>query len=161
MFLVAHLDRVVEGPEGRVVSAAHCRVLGPHVHFEVLKKVVVLVRAERNHHANRARERGVDKGVVAAWNESRLLQRCDGLAQVEGAEQIDLGRRSVEHSSVPKTLLARRVDVCVVRGARWNTALSKEPESALAACSFRNTRSTSIRLTTTRLPNLSAIATVL
>ena len=41
---ISYLDWVVEGSESRVVSAAKSRVLGSHVHFQVLEKVVILFR---------------------------------------------------------------------------------------------------------------------
>lgn len=47
---VAHLDREVVGAEGQVVPAAQRRVLRPHVHLEVLEKVVVLQNNKRPRH---------------------------------------------------------------------------------------------------------------
>ena len=95
------LDRVVVGPEAGVIAAAQGGVLGAHVHLEVLEEVVVLVGAERHEHADGAGEGCVDDGVVAARDQRGLLQTGHGLAQVEGAEQVDFLGGAVEQASVP------------------------------------------------------------
>ena len=39
---IAHLDRVIVGPEGEMVPPTQWRVFCPHVHLEVLEEVQVL-----------------------------------------------------------------------------------------------------------------------
>lgn len=48
------LHRIVVRPEGQMIPAAERRMLGSHVHLEVLKEIVILVAGERHEDAHSA-----------------------------------------------------------------------------------------------------------
>lgn len=56
-----------------MLAAAQGRILGPHVHLEVLEEVLVFVRGEGDEHADRAAHGGVHETLGTALDQRGFL----------------------------------------------------------------------------------------
>jgi len=106
----SYLDWEVVGPVGKVVPAADGRVLGAHVHLEVLEKVVVLMRGERNQDADRPGQRGVHQRLGTARNQGCFLQK-----QTPSVLQLTTNFRLLELRNLDR---AKTNNFLVLPGAR-------------------------------------------
>ena len=73
-----------------MIPAAQRRILAPHVHLQMLEKVVVLVGREGHQHAHRAGQAGVHQRVRAAGDERGLLQGEHRFADVKDGHALGL-----------------------------------------------------------------------
>ena len=83
-------------PVGQVVPPANGRVLRPHMHLQMLEKIMVLMGRKGYQHAHRPRQGGVDQGVVAPRDQVGLLQGQGDLPYVYGANTVGFLRGPVE-----------------------------------------------------------------
>ena len=70
-----------------MVAAAEGRVLGPHVHLQVLEEVHVLVRGEGYQDAHRAGDSGVHQRLAATRDQRRFLHG-GGVGSVRWGEGV-------------------------------------------------------------------------
>ena len=80
--------------EGRavvqVIPATQRRVLLPHVQLKVLEKIIVVRVLKRQQRANSTRHGRVEDALGPARRQDGLLQRQDGLSNVEVGQYVNL-----------------------------------------------------------------------
>ena len=89
------LHGIVVRAEAEVVATAQRRMLGAHVHLQMLEEVVVLVAGEGHEDADGAADGRVDERLATSGDESCLLQRHHCLANVETGYCVCLLRSTV------------------------------------------------------------------